>query len=76
MRLGTKIPWPYNCNLCGRGYGDESKIISMAINIPMGKSEGINTDDKEVSICNDCTSLPIFKLVLYLTGRNYDRTQQ
>jgi len=69
MRIGTKIPWPFICNLCGRGYGDDSKTFSMAITFPLLQSEGITTDVQEVLICIECSVLPIYKLVLYLTGK-------
>lgn len=63
MRLGTKIPWPYSCCLCGRGYGESTKVISMAITLSMAESEGTATD---ISVCERCLGQPIFKLILYL----------
>lgn len=61
-RIGTKIPWPYRCSLCGRGFGNDSKLTSMAYTFSVDKPERSYTD---VQLCEDCLLQPIYKLGLH-----------
>lgn len=72
-RIGTKILWPYKCSLCGKGFGNDDKLASMAYTFSVDRPERSYTD---VQLCDDCLLLPIAKLGLHQIRSNRNKMEE